>query len=67
MPETIVRTFSLLSETDRKLEELTRLTYRRNKGDVIDWLVAEAHEKIVPLATVPAESVASETTPSISQ
>lgn len=45
MPETIVRTFSLLAETDRKLEELTRLTFRRNKGDVIDWIVAEAYEK----------------------
>ena len=57
MPETIVRTFSLLAETDRKLEELTRRTYRRNKGDVIDWLVAEAFDKLPSVSTeTPIES-----------
>ncbi len=56
MPDTIVRTFSLLSETDRKLEELTRRTYRRNKGDVIDWLVAEAFEKLPAIPVTIDES-----------
>jgi hypothetical protein len=46
MASTIVRTFSLLTETDRKLDELTKSTFRRNKGDVIDWLVNEKYLEI---------------------
>jgi hypothetical protein len=46
MAETIVRTFSLLVETDRKLEQLTKDTFRRNKGDVIDLAVSDLWQKI---------------------
>lgn len=45
MVDTIVRTFSLLVETDQKLEQLTKETFRRNKGDVIDFAVAELWRK----------------------
>lgn len=33
--------FALKEETVKNLEWLTKNTYRRNKGDVIDWLAAE--------------------------
>ena len=46
MADTIVRTFSLLVETDQKLEQLTKSTYRRNKGDVIDLAVSDLWEKV---------------------
>ena len=46
MAATIVRTFSLLAETDRKLEQLTKDTFRRNKGDVIDLAVSDLWQKI---------------------
>jgi hypothetical protein len=53
MAETIVRTFSLLVETDRKLDQLTKDTFRRNKGDVIDLAVSDLWQKTNGDAPVP--------------
>ena len=50
MADTIVRTFSLLVETDQKLERLAKETFRRNKGDVIDFAVAELWRRNYPEA-----------------
>jgi hypothetical protein len=41
MAEKVVRTFSLLVETDQKLAKLAGMTFRRGKGNVIDWAVDE--------------------------
>jgi len=41
MADKVVRTFSLLVETDQKLEKLAGMTFRRGKGNVIDWAVDE--------------------------
>jgi hypothetical protein len=40
-------TYSILKSTDQKLEDLKRLTYRGNKGSVIDWIVAQTYERVV--------------------
>lgn len=48
MSDTIVRTFSLLVDTDKKLEQLTKDTFRRNKGDVIDFAVSDLWNKLHP-------------------
>lgn len=45
---TVTRTFSLLAETDEKLQKLSDETYRRNKGNVIDWAVDELWKKEHP-------------------
>lgn len=56
MAETITRTFSLLIETDKKLEALAASTFMRTKGNVIDWAVDELwkreHTEVVSTETV---------------
>ncbi len=37
--------FSIEEETSRKIDEIAAATYR-GKGDTIDWLVAEAYERL---------------------
>ncbi len=44
--EKVTNTFNILRETDRMLDDLVRLTYRGNKGSVIDWIVAETYARI---------------------
>jgi hypothetical protein len=50
MAEKVVRTFSLLVETDQKLEKLAGMTFRRGKGNVIDWAVDELWKREHPEA-----------------
>lgn len=45
----------LLTQTDEKLEKIGQLTYR-NKGAVIDWLVAEKFEELTTPTDAPAPS-----------
>jgi hypothetical protein len=67
MADTTQMNVNVLIVTNQRLDELARLTFRR-KGDMVDYLVAEAYDRIKSQATgVMAEAVASETTPSISQ
>lgn len=44
---------NILKETDARLEELMRLTFRGNKGSVIDWLVAEHFNRAAPCTSSP--------------
>lgn len=48
MADKVVRTFSLLVETDQKLEKLAGMTFRRGKGNVIDWAVDELWKREHP-------------------
>ncbi len=50
MAEKVIRTFSLLVETDKKLEALANSTFRRGKGNVIDWAVDELWKREHPEA-----------------
>ena len=50
MTEKVIRTFSLLVETDKKLEALANSTFRRSKGNVIDWAVDELWKREHPEA-----------------
>jgi hypothetical protein len=48
MPEnTVARTFSILQDTDRKMEELMRLTLHRSKSSIIDIAIAKLWEQVV--------------------
>jgi len=55
MAETIVRTFSLLVETDRKLEQISKETFLRIKGNVIDMAVDELWKKLHPETAAPVQ------------
>ena len=55
MADTITRTFNLLNETDRKLDQLASETFLRSKGNVIDWAVDELWKKLHP-AEEPTEA-----------
>lgn len=61
MADTVVRTFSLRVETDRKLIELAKSTFLRTKGNVIDFAVDELWKKEHP------ENVSTETPAQINQ
>lgn len=50
MANTIMNTFSLLAETDRKLEQIAAETFLRTKGNVIDWAVDELYKRLHPEA-----------------
>lgn len=56
MPDTMQVNVNVLIITNQRLEELSRLTFRR-KGDMVDFLVAESYERIKSQAT----SVSTET------
>jgi hypothetical protein len=45
MNKRIKRTFALLPETDRKLEEMTRNHMRGTKSATIDYLVSQAYNR----------------------
>lgn len=47
MSKSVQMNLRVLPETKARVKDMAQKTYRDN-GDLIDWLVSEAHEKMFP-------------------
>lgn len=63
MADTITRTFNLLNETDRKLDQLASETFLRSKGNVIDWAVDKLWQELHPESMLASDGVPPESKP----
>ena len=63
MADTIINTFSILVETNRKLEQIANETFLRSKGPVVDWAVDKLWQELHPESMLASDGVPPESKP----